>query len=187
MMMWPLPAEEPRNDPRPPAPGPDDSLSTRVSERLRSDPLVGRHSLTVQVQSGVVLLSGTVDSAAAREAASRIVRDTDGVRDVCTMVGAAAPGAGPEQPHRSGFDDIAAGLLADDPSLADPPPVPRSTTSWVVLAVLAAVAWGLVSLLLVTAPWIALVVACAALAVAVELVQHRRRPARRRGHGRGER
>ncbi|UQU62628.1 BON domain-containing protein [Couchioplanes caeruleus] len=64
----------------------DRELVAHVAGQLVADTRIqGRH-VQVTVQNGVVILEGTVESAAIREAAGRQVWAVPGVQDVCNML-----------------------------------------------------------------------------------------------------
>jgi len=60
----------------------DATITTRVKTALLNDTEVSGLSIDVDTTRGIVTLSGTVDSAEARERAIRIARGTSGVVDV---------------------------------------------------------------------------------------------------------
>jgi osmotically-inducible protein OsmY len=60
----------------------DAALARRVAERLLRPPLLDSGHLVVDVQNGVVILAGRLDSQDACDAASERVWATPGVRDV---------------------------------------------------------------------------------------------------------
>jgi hyperosmotically inducible protein len=74
----------------------DAGITTNVKTRLAADDTVKAYQVDVDTRNGVVTLSGDVESAAAKEQAIRIARDTNGVRDVIDQihVGEAAATAG---------------------------------------------------------------------------------------------
>ncbi len=160
-----FPDEGPRDDRPAGARSLDDRLAQQVGERLCADPELRRQHLRVEVQNGVVLLSGTVDSPTGAESAVRLARTTDGVRDVCNALHlprprtaeASAPRrdgrlpqvAEPRGGNETSFEAIAAKLMADHPSLGSRLSMPQSRAVWTSLAVIAAIAWGLISVLLV--------------------------------------
>jgi len=65
-----------------PAANSDDSLGARVKSQLAGDARVKGASIDVTAKSGVVLLQGTVPSAAAKQRALTVARGTDGVTQV---------------------------------------------------------------------------------------------------------
>ena len=65
-----------------PAAGSDDSLGARVKSQLSGDARVKGASIDVTAKNGVVLLQGTVPSAAAKQRALTVARGTDGVTQV---------------------------------------------------------------------------------------------------------
>jgi hyperosmotically inducible protein len=74
----------------------DAGITTNVKTKLAADDTVKAYQVDVDTRNGVVTLSGNVESAAAKEQAIQIARQTDGVRDVIDQirVGEAAAKAG---------------------------------------------------------------------------------------------
>jgi hyperosmotically inducible protein len=74
----------------------DAGITTNVKTKLAADDTVKAYQVDVDTRNGVVTLSGNVESAAAKEQAIQIARQTDGVRDVIDQirVGEAAATAG---------------------------------------------------------------------------------------------
>jgi hyperosmotically inducible periplasmic protein len=74
----------------------DAGITTNVKTKLAADDTVKAYKVDVDTRNGVGTLSGEVESAAAKEQAIRIARQTDGVRDVIDQihVGEAAATAG---------------------------------------------------------------------------------------------
>ena len=74
----------------------DAGITTNVKTKLAADDTVKAYKVDVDTRNAVVTLSGNVDSAAAKEQAIQIARQTDGVRDVIDQlhVGEAAATAG---------------------------------------------------------------------------------------------
>jgi hypothetical protein len=60
----------------------DAGVTTSVKAKFAQDDLVKAHQIDVTTREGVVMLTGDVDSVAAKEQAVRLARDTDGVMDV---------------------------------------------------------------------------------------------------------
>jgi hyperosmotically inducible protein len=60
----------------------DGGVTTKVKAKFAADDVVKAHDINVTTREGVVTLTGEVDSAAAREQAARLARDTEGVIDV---------------------------------------------------------------------------------------------------------
>ncbi len=60
----------------------DAAIRAEVRNRLASHPEIGAFDVNVSVSDAVVLLSGEVQSYAAREAAEKIAMNTDGVDSV---------------------------------------------------------------------------------------------------------
>ena len=74
----------------------DAGITTNVKTKLAADDTVKAYQIDVDTRNGVVTLSGDVESAAAKEQAIQIARQTDGVRDVIDQlqVGESAATAG---------------------------------------------------------------------------------------------
>jgi hyperosmotically inducible periplasmic protein len=74
----------------------DAGITTNVKTKLAADDTVKAYKVDVDTRNGVVTLSGNVETAAAKEQAIQIARQTDGVRDVIDQlnVGEAAATAG---------------------------------------------------------------------------------------------
>lgn len=74
----------------------DAGITTNVKTKLAADDTVKAYQMDVDTRNGVVTLTGEVESAAEKEVAIRIARDTEGVRDVIDQIriGEAAPTAG---------------------------------------------------------------------------------------------
>ena len=60
----------------------DAGITTNVKSKLAADDTVKAYQVDVDTQNHVVTLSGNVETAAARERALALARETDGVRDV---------------------------------------------------------------------------------------------------------
>jgi hypothetical protein len=184
MMPLPFPEEAPRADHHPGRPDRDSALRRQVTAQLRQHPDAGLQAITVHVQCGVVLLKGNVSRPAVRDIAARIARQINGVRDVCDMVTVSAARGGTAYagtsgwPDRTAFDDIAAGLLAQDPGLARPVNPSPTITVRIALGVVAGVIWAMLSVLLVTATWLAVLIIGAAGTVAATVRRRRRQPPR---------
>jgi osmotically-inducible protein OsmY len=76
----------------------DAGITTNVKTKLAADDTVKAYQVDVDTRNGVVTLSGSLESAAAKEQAIQIARQTDGVRDVIDQlhVGEAAATTGRE-------------------------------------------------------------------------------------------
>jgi hypothetical protein len=108
-MILPMPDDSyPWHGYRPPDRGtyPDIHLAYQVAEKLLTDERTRVLPITVEVQDGVVLLTGRVDGPA-RETVAAVVRAVPGVRDVYN--GLQTVDGGPD----SAFDEIVAGLQED--------------------------------------------------------------------------
>jgi len=166
-MILPMPDDSyPWHGYRPPDRGthPDIHLAYQVAEKLLTDERTRVLPITVEVQDGVVLLTGRVDGPA-RKTVAAAVRAVPGVRDVSnglrTVDGVPA----------SAFDEIVAGLQEDGkhaPAAPAPPYGPLFVLFAGVMAVLLATAtFGLGGLLI-----------AAMLATMIIKVAHRRRGTR---------
>ena len=60
----------------------DDRIKEDVSERLRDDPNIDASEIEVEVQNGIVTLTGTVNSRREKRAAADCAEDVSGVDDV---------------------------------------------------------------------------------------------------------
>jgi hypothetical protein len=160
-MMWPLPNDGsfpygPREPHR--AEGPELRLTYQVAEALLADDRTRRQRITVEVQNRVVLLTGVVDCQQTREAAITVTRAVPDVRDVCDGLRMRVAGA-PFEPGTSAitglsvadaFDEIVAGLDADEPSPERPVGEERQLGG-ILLVLLAAVGCLLVGVLILVA------------------------------------
>ncbi len=64
----------------------DAGITTNVKTRLAADDTVKAYQVDVDTQNHVVTLSGDVETAAAKERAIMLARETDGVRDVIDQI-----------------------------------------------------------------------------------------------------
>ncbi|MEV4703209.1 BON domain-containing protein [Actinoplanes sp. NPDC049316] len=157
MMTWPWPDDpaSPRQGRTPPATL-DKRLTQRVAERLRAHPSTRRARLTVEVQNGVALLTGTADSPEVERVAAEIAWDTEGIRDVCSMLRCA---------------EVPRGSTAEgDVERASPE---RKTGPAAMVAGIAT-AWWLTFLLIAALGWAGVVIACVGATVALEVLRGRR-------------
>jgi hyperosmotically inducible protein len=60
----------------------DPGITTAVKSRFAADDTVKAYQINVDTKDGVVTLSGTVETAAAKDQAVRLARETDGVTNV---------------------------------------------------------------------------------------------------------
>lgn len=197
MMVWPFPDDgpfDPASRRLRRADNPDVRLTYQVADQLLADPRIGRQPITVEVQNRVVLLSGTVDCAEAKQAAGDTARRISDVYDVQNGLRvhpgeppASPPGAPHTGPARNGadtvdggrqFDDIVAALTTDDPTLATRVRAPRRRVTLAVLFLLAALSWAVLSMLMVRHGWIGVLITCAVGATALA-IGYGRRPGRR--------
>lgn len=68
------------------APNGDETLSARVQSELSGDARIKSAPIEVTAKNGVILLQGTVDSAAAKQHALTLARGTDGVTQVVDRI-----------------------------------------------------------------------------------------------------
>jgi hypothetical protein len=193
MMMWPFPDDG--------FPGHADRRSTehgdaslrlthQVAERLAADERTRDQRITVEVQNGVVILTGAVDGADAKLVAGITARGVHGVRDVCdALLVRGSDGSSPDRrspglpdgadqrnradPHP--FGEIVADLLTDDARVTGSRWVKLRRPIKLVLLVLAAIAWGLLSILMVWQGWVAVLAAIMVTAMAVTVLHRRAR------------
>ena len=97
----------------------DAGITTKVKSKLAADDTVKAYQIDVDTREKVVTLSGNVDSAAAKDRAAELARQTTGVVDVVNNVtvgtgGVAMPGEG-GAPAPGGEGDAAAGGNAPNP------------------------------------------------------------------------
>ncbi len=71
----------------------DAGITTAVKSKFGADDTVKAYQINVDTADHVVTLRGSVDSAAAREQAVMIAKNTDGVRDVVDRLDVSAPAA----------------------------------------------------------------------------------------------
>ena len=64
----------------------DSAITARVRNRHAADPVVSKFALGVRTSGGMVTLSGTVATYAARETAEKLAMATDGVRAVDNQI-----------------------------------------------------------------------------------------------------
>ena len=89
----------------------DAGITTSVKAKLAADDTVKAYQVDVDTSNKVVTLSGDVETAAQKEHAVMIARNTDGVRDVIDQLRVNPTAA------TTGLDDI--GNDRDDPNLGD--------------------------------------------------------------------
>ena len=97
----------------------DAGVTTKVKSKLAADDTVKAYQIDVDTREKVVTLSGNVDSAAAKDRAAELARQTTGVVDVVNNItvgtgSAAMPGEG-GAPTAGGEGDAAMGGNAPDP------------------------------------------------------------------------
>jgi osmotically-inducible protein OsmY len=103
---------EPTTDP---AENSDSAITTRIQARYFSDPALKRHEIEVDVDEGVVKLSGDVDSEAARMQAASLAQQTEGVVRVENEIEIEVPDAATTSADRRG-DQTARDAGAAGPS-----------------------------------------------------------------------
>jgi hypothetical protein len=178
MMIWPIP-DEPfhRRDPREAL---DVQLACRVAEALAADSRVRRQGVTIEVQNGVVMLTGAVDGPQARAAIVAAARDVSGVRDVCNALRLKDDGSAARDAEFDGttmttdsadaFGEIAARLASGDPEEQK-----GGRVSTVVLVCLLMAIIVLLAVLIGMFGWPAILIGCAVAATIVEMRRSRRR------------
>lgn len=72
----------------------DAGITTAVKARFAVDDTVKAHEINVDTRSGVVTLTGTVETAAAKEQAVALARETEGVADVVDQITVTRASAG---------------------------------------------------------------------------------------------
>jgi hypothetical protein len=179
MMIWPFP-DEPfdRAYRRTPSEALDARLAWRVVETLAADSRVRRQDVTVEVQNGVVMLTGAVDGSRVRAAVADAARGVPGVRDVCNVLRIKEGGspvrdaefdeAALVREPDDAFGEIAARLAADDPVGAEMGGRPRGAISTAVLVCLLTVIVVLLAALLGMFGSPAVAIGCGVAAVVVE-------------------
>ncbi|GAB2604223.1 hypothetical protein Aab01nite_77820 [Paractinoplanes abujensis] len=70
----------------PPPDGPDAALARRIAESLAADDRFRRQPVAVQVQNGVAILTGRVESREVHDALISAVREVAGPRDLCDVL-----------------------------------------------------------------------------------------------------
>jgi hypothetical protein len=180
MMWWPLPDDGSSSQGwrrQPATDDPDVRLTRQVADALLSDGRTRHQSITVEVQNRVVLLTGTVDTASARQAARYITRDVHGVADICDSLRV----TGPEADDRglSGDGERFQRIVADLQAEGHVPGFPRgpNVAMW---SALAAFTWALLTVLMVTSRWDGVAAVCLAIGVTLKVVHHRRKRSARR-------
>ena len=88
----------------------DAGITTAVKSKLAADTTVKAYEIDVDTRDHVVTLTGEVETAAAKDQALRLARETDGVRDVVDQlkVGETAATAGVDLPDTSVDEKAAA-------------------------------------------------------------------------------
>jgi len=166
----------------------DVRLTYEVADALLADDRTRQQRVTVEVQNGVVLLSGTVHDQHTAEVVTALVRQVPGVRDVSNTIrprvkealeadeGALATSG---QRESDAFDDIVATL-----SPHEGPSSPRAGStggsSGLERVFLAAMILLLLGWLVMMWGWPGLLIACGVSAVMVEMNSRRRRRNRNR-------
>ncbi len=92
----------------------DPGISTAVKTKLAADDTVKAYQIDVDTQGGVVTLTGTVPTAAARDRAIEVARGTDGVTRVEDRLTVNAAGTIDERAEQQGRDAAAKGEGAAD-------------------------------------------------------------------------
>ncbi len=202
MMMWPFPDDGFSGHAARRSTGSGDAdvrLTREVAERLAADVRTRDQRITVQVQDGVVILTGALDDEDAKLVAAVTARSVAGVRDVCNALLVRGPdGATPPSPDRRPpdqldgadragphlFGEIVADLLTEDTRATGNPWGPLRRSTRLVLLLLAAVAWGFLSMLMVWQGWIAVLGISVVAAMALTILHGRARRVADRGRAR---
>ena len=82
----------------------DPGVTTAVKSKLAADDTVKAYQIDVDTQEGVVTLTGTVPTAAARDRAVQLARETDGVTRVEDRLTVNAAGTIDERTEQEGRD-----------------------------------------------------------------------------------
>jgi hypothetical protein len=147
---------------------------------MAADPDLQHGRITIEVQNGVVLLSGTVDAPQTRQTAGDTARHVDGVLDVCNDIHVNQPDG---QPHddatastSDAFDEIARHLSEHLPPAGRTPRRAAKVTGGVLAAL---VLWAALCVLMVRYGPIGVAVTCAVAAITLHVAHGRRRRPRR--------
>jgi hyperosmotically inducible periplasmic protein len=97
----------------------DAGITARVKAKLAADTAVKASQIHVETTKRAVTLSGTVDSAAAREQAIALARGTEGVADVVDNLTTAEPLAAEGRTVGQTIDDAAITMAVKSKLLAD--------------------------------------------------------------------
>jgi hypothetical protein len=189
-MMWPLPDDGWgfQSARRPSASADRDvRLTYEVAEALLADDRTRQLRVTVEVQNGVVLLSGTVPDQHTAEVVTALVRQVSGVRDVSNMMRTlvketleADEGVLATSGHRESdaFDEIVATLSTSE-AMSYPPAESTWRMPGEVRLFLVAVVLLLLGLLVMTLGSPGVLIACAVGAIMLEMSLRRRRKNRK--------
>ncbi|MBL7259676.1 BON domain-containing protein [Actinoplanes sp. LDG1-01] len=151
----------------PPPDGPDADLARRIAETLAADARFRRQPVAVQVQNGVAILTGRVESPDVHDALLAEVRQVPGLHDLCDAL-LITDGETRLREARQ-FGELAA-RLATSPSQGTRRGSPAAVTARVVmLAVTAAI------VLIEVAGWIAALFGVGVLAWAADVLLRRRK------------
>ena len=88
-MTWPMPDDDPNrwNDQQFRQRSTRDArLACLIVEELVADTRISSQPIGVEVQNGVVVLTGTVDTSTTRDLIACTARDVNGVADVCNVL-----------------------------------------------------------------------------------------------------
>ena len=97
----------------------DPGITTAVKSKLTVDDTVKAYQIDVDTKEGVVTLSGTVTSAAAKARAVELARGTDGVKNVVDNISVASQTVAPPPEDRSVIGDAAITAAVKTKLLAD--------------------------------------------------------------------
>ncbi len=172
-MMWPFPDDGSFfSDQRrfPPTDNPDVRLTYCVAEALLTDARTRHQRIAIEVQNGVVLLSGTVDSRSAKQLTGDTVRGVAGVADICNTLRVTGNDT---EPPGDEFQDVIAELgTLEVPVAGRPGKQHRPVVTW---SILAAGTWVLLTLLMVTSRWTGVALTCLAVGLILAVMHWRRR------------
>ncbi|WP_158647286.1 BON domain-containing protein [Actinoplanes sp. ATCC 53533] len=159
----------------------DVQLAYLIVEELVGDVRVNSQPINVEVQNGVAVLTGTVDTAQTKELVGDIARRVYGVTDVCNALQVPAPTGGitgSRQFHDLDYhssDHLFQEIIARQANGDRAPDggIPNARQFRAVLLFLGAVLWGALTSLIIWLGWVGLVLAGAAATVIATCLHHR--------------
>jgi hypothetical protein len=184
IMMWPTADDDPNNWNRQRFRRRDDHdvrLAYLIVEELVADVRVNSQPIGVEVQNGVAVLTGTVDTPETRKLVGDTAQQVYGVTDVCNALEVPATvdrfaSTGPFDDRDSRCSDRLFQQIVAHLADADPVPdggVPDARRFRAFLLFLGLVLWGAVAILIIWLGWAGIVLA-AAVAGVVATIVHRR-------------